>query len=128
MPKTIWQKKIAARNAIPVLASGAKHASTAAAHQTTAQANCIFHLRIRLEVALAMPSIAPMIATKMYGSYLPLMARHIRTINMEMPMAIQIELMARPNLVSGWLRFWRDANTPVSALAATIVTGQASER
>src|ERR1035437_3062383 len=123
MPKTIWQKKIAARNAIPVSASEAKHATTAAAHQTTAQANCIFHLRIRLEVALAMPSIAPMIATKMFRLNLPLMARHIRTINMEMPMAIQIELMARPSVVLGWLCFWRDANTPVSELAVTIVTG-----
>ena len=48
-----------------VTLSEVKEAATAEAHQTTAQANCIVHLRIMLEVQLAAPSMAPMMATEL---------------------------------------------------------------
>src|ERR1035437_1568477 len=127
MPKTIWQKKVATRNEIVVCFAEPKQAATAAAHQTSAQANCIFHLRIRLEVALAVPSMAPMMATKVCCSNLPPIPRDSSRMNMEMPMAIQTALMARAIVVSGRLRTLSAMIAPVSTEAAIMVTGQASE-
>src|ERR1035438_7827788 len=117
---------MATRNAIAVWFSEPKQDTTAAAHHTTAQANCIFHFRISAEVALAVPSMAPTMATKTWSSYLPLMPRDRRRVNMEMPMAIQTELMARPRVVSGWLLGWREISAPIKTQAPTMVTGQAS--
>jgi hypothetical protein len=46
-------------------------------------------------------------------------------MNNEMPIPIQIAAMARPVVVSGCLAEMREPMTPVSTLAAIIVTGHA---
>ena len=102
-----------------------KHAATAAAHQTTAQANCTFHFRIMLEAAFAMASSVLITATKMFSSILRLMPMAMNKRNIEMPVAIQMEPIALPTVVSGLCLLTRDARTPVSVAAAIMVTGHA---
>jgi len=125
MPKTIWQKKMAARKIVVHTLSETKHAAIAEDHQTSAQANCAFQRRTMLEVALAIPNMAQIMATEAWESTCPLQARDIRSREMEMPSEIQIAVMARPRVVEGLLRSRLLAITPVMTLAATIVTGQA---
>src|SRR5579862_6310611 len=96
-----------------------------AAHHTTAQANCIFHLRIRPEAPLAAPSMAAMMATNACGSSRPLLPRAGNRRSMEMHTAIQIEETARPMVVDEWPPLLLAPMTMVSTMAATIVTGQA---
>src|ERR1039457_3908246 len=100
-----------------------KHAATAAAHHTTAQANCTFHLRIMLEDAFAIASIVLITATKTLSSILRLIPMAMKSTNIEMPIAIQMEPIALPTVVSGLCLSTRDARTPVSAPAAIMVTG-----
>src|ERR1035441_3939831 len=117
---------MATRNAIELWATVPKQDATAASHHTTAQANCTLHLRIMLEAALVVPSMAAMTATKSCWSYLPLSAKENRRMNIEIPMAIHMALMARPTVVEGCLCLLRVARAMVSTEALIMVTGQAS--
>src|ERR1700679_325783 len=110
--------KMAIRNTMPAWLSEIKQETAVAVHQITAQANCIFHLRMMLEVAFAAPSMAPTMATPICRSILPLMPSDNMTMNVEMPMPSQIAIMARPKVVSGCLLALREARIPVSTLAA----------
>src|SRR5580692_3538865 len=101
MPKTIWQKKMATRNAIELWVTVPNKDATAAAHQTIAHANCALHLRIMLEAALVVPSMAAMTATNTCCSALPLKPREKQRMNIEIPIEIQIAAMARPMVVAG---------------------------
>ena len=75
---------------------------------------------------MAVPSMAVAIATKPCGSVsLPLKPSDMKRTNIEIPMAIQTEPMARLMLVRGWMALFRAARAAVSAKAAIMVTGQA---
>ena len=74
---------------------------------------------------MAAPSMAPTMAIPMCRSILPLMPSDSMRRKVEMPMPIQIAIMARPMVVPGCLLLWREASTPVRTEAAIMVTGQA---
>src|SRR5579863_6111778 len=116
---------MATKNTIPACISERKQETAVAANQTRAEANCIFHLRRMLEVALAAPSMAPTMATATCRLSRPLMPSESMAMKMEIPMPAQIAIMARPKVVSGCLLALREASTNVSTLAAIMVTGQA---
>ena len=77
------------------------------------------------EAILAMPSIAPMIATNTCRSYRPLNPSDIRTIKSEIPIAAHVAPRALPSVVGGWPFFIREIATPVAMPAAIMVTGHA---
>src|SRR5208283_4126710 len=108
---TIRPTKVAARKSIDVTLSEPKHAITAEASHTTAQASCIRHFKMIPEAALARPSIAPIIATNTCVSYLPLYASDIRRTKIVQPIEAHIAPIARPIVVSGCPRDIRDATT-----------------
>ena len=107
MPKTIWQKKMAARKTTVHWLSEPKQAATVAAHQTIARGN----LRLPAEKHAGGP-----VGNAQHGGdnrhknvlvELPLKpsARQQQT-NIETPMAIQMEEMARPIVVPGLRCGW----------------------
>src|ERR1700733_4748039 len=126
MPKTIWQKKIAAKPTIPTCLSLPKHEATDAAHHTTAHANCIFQRRISAEVPLAIPSMPHTTAMKTCQSVsLPLLPSEKSNRNIEMPSAIHTDPTERPRVVSGLLLARIETTITVTMAAATMVTGHA---
>src|SRR6185437_16600195 len=126
MPKAIWQKNVAVRNAINCCVSEPKHATSAAASQARAHANCIFHFKMGLEAPLATASMVPTTEREMWLSSLPLNASDIISTNSKTPMTSQMDEIARTTPVRGRARDMRLERMPVMTPAATIVTGQAN--
>ena len=78
-----------------------------------------------LEAALAVASIAAMMAMKVCGSALSLKPSENSKTNIEIPIAYQMDPMARLVLVAGFLLRFRAMMTAVSTPATVMVMGQA---
>src|ERR1700739_1724050 len=127
MPKTLCQRKIATRNAIELWVMVPKQEAAAASHQTTAHANCAFHLSSIPEAPLAVASMAAITAVYTCWSPLPLKPIGSSRANIEMLMAVQIDIIARPIVVAGAFECLClfEARTRTNTKVPIIVTGQA---
>ncbi len=118
---------MAAKNAIELCVVVPKQDAAPASHHITAHANWAFHFNKIPEAAFAIPSMADITAMYTCWSPLPLKPIGSNRTKIEIPMAIQIEIIARPIVVGGAFVSLRlfEARTRTNTKVPIMVTGQA---